>query len=322
MTRSPRATAMLAAAGIAAFAEIEACGGSTGREGLPIGSADATSETGARAPVVEAGLDANPPASDAGPPATSPGDAGSDASFDATIEYADGARLPDVGAPTTEAGAAEAGGPPPAWTTWPLCACEQVDLMKFNPGSTLVDSGAILMDDASACRTQIWTNSQACDDCIRNNGLADSTNAIGNGISLFPSCCDLSRDGGGASAGPAKGNGKSQFQLCAELFACLFDQQATLSLEAYCGAGVSTATCVNGGAAGSCKAQVEAAFETTSAQEIVNQDWNANTQGKVGSEGEEVSYLYNAALMSCAAECIPTPSSSADASPDASSDGH
>jgi hypothetical protein len=316
MTRSSRATALLAAAGVATLA---ACGGSTGREGLPISFADATSETGASAPVMDGALDPlDSTVADAGQPAT--GDTATNPTFDATVEYADAARLPDVGAPTEAATAMEAGGPPPVWTTWPACACEQVDLTKFNPQSTLVDSGAIVMDNAAACHTQIWTHSADCDNCLRNNGFADSTNVFGLGVELFPPCCDLARDGGLPSAGPAKGTGETQFQLCAELLECLLSLSSPVSTDAYCGAGVSSAACGSGMAQGPCKAQIEAAEETTAGQEILN-DWaqSGTTQGKVGSEGQEAVVLYKSALQSCATECLPSSSSS---SGDASPDGH
>src|SRR5271167_1623940 len=118
--------AALALAFILASA-IGACGGTSGHELLP--AAPGSPSSGASGGMA-------PDANDDGPADATPADGGGDSGFDATIEYADAARL-NVALEAAAAAAVpegsvapEAAAPP--WAAWPLCNQDTYDPVSQN----------------------------------------------------------------------------------------------------------------------------------------------------------------------------------------------
>ncbi len=186
-----------------------ACGGTNGREGIPVESADANPEM----------LDAT----------MGPGDAGLDATtVDVTILYADEGRLPVFEA-GPDTGGVEAGHP---WDNWPACACDVLD-PDTATGVDSVDSGVCAAPDVVGNQAFLWTGSARCEECVRNPDFGCS-DPIPTG-DVFPPCCDLrGKDGGPdpvAASGPAAG--QSEFQLCAALWTCLVDNGALVKAHPY-----------------------------------------------------------------------------------------
>jgi hypothetical protein len=186
------------------------CGGTTGREGLTVGTngVDATVS-------VPVGGD-------------EPDDASiyTDA-FDVAIAYVDQA-LPDAataaegGSGSTDAGQAGSGLPdcPPFLSLDSMG--KQVDPSNLQnavielPSAYAGDGGVTLAPDGSACATYPWLGSVALDQCLVN------TEIPGNSFDLFPPC-DWAEDSGAATAGP--GTGEQRYDLCIAYYQCMMRTQ-------------------------------------------------------------------------------------------------
>lgn len=241
-----------------------ACGGSTGREGLPqppgIGMdsggdttisivAEANTDDVASADTTRSVLEASSIDSNEG-------------GFDAGIEYADATRRPDVLA--TSGAGADAGGPTAKpWDTWPVC--KQDTPVSTNPADLCASAVGEIPDDAGVCPTYRWVPSYGdasatCEQCLRDNTCGICK------VGVFPPCSDL-REAGTAAQGP--GAGKPLYDLCAALFECVVHSNCLLDGiparpdNCYCGT-ASGAACINPGAAnGACKAEIEAAGQVS-----------------------------------------------------------
>ena len=239
------------AAGFVAYGTaFVACGGTTGREGLD-------------------------------PPDASIGD---DGGYDAAIQYVD-RPLPDLYVAPIETGGGEAG-------VWPGCAPDLPVLVpvvvlpggngmvtEYDAAYTIDEDGslpataaffevpAIWVDgggevpapDGSACATQVWFGSAACDLCIKEQcGGTPGTNpwygAYGN-TAMLPPCSDMA-EAGLAVAGP--GSNQSRLALCQAAFNCIVASQcyANGTDGCYCDAGCATA-----GPNGVCGPEIQAAVE-------------------------------------------------------------
>jgi hypothetical protein len=251
--RLPRAVWAGLALAATAAAAFMACGGTTGREGLPGtpadgGSIDSTVDVGA--PLAEASR------ADSG---------GSDGDLlDAGIQYADPGRLPEGGG--ADGSVADAGGPgaQPCWAHWPVCAPDRL---------LSASSGVIAVDDAGTCATRVWTGSRACDQCIRNNGCGSDFGdaaAFPFTFGVFPPCSDL-REAGTAAQGPRAGD--SLYAICEDLFLCVMRSSCATDAGAsdpmadmrrcYCGPLYGQECLQEGGAKGDCKVAIEAAMQAT-----------------------------------------------------------
>jgi len=201
-----------------------ACGGTTGREGLPDPSPDGGQD--ATVALVETG--------------------GQDASlgtgaFDVTILYAD-VVLPDVAAPAAEAG--EAGYP------WPNCPPflpivgygsdgapvvlppDAADLAIDQIPSAYDDAGQIVAaPDGSACAAYGWLGSVAIDQCTESN-------SSGTSFALLPPC-NWCVDAGTAAAGP--GIGSPRYELCIALYQCMMRTGCAARGNSYCICGTPSA---------------------------------------------------------------------------------
>jgi hypothetical protein len=307
---SHNVAALFLACGLTLLGVLSACGGTTGREDLPnsdpaLQDATVASEASAQ---LDGGFDASVAAFDATgnvADATlegSPGDDSSNLGFDVEILYADAARLPHFeGGPASDATVEAEAGPPPPWANWPACACDYV-----NPNNLSLPP---VPDEAGSCPTFVWTNSGACDRCIRVN--CDGPQSPGAAPFLFPPCCDLSHDGGVATSGPA--TGVLKFQLCGDLFSCVLahDNAVLLQSDLYCGRGVTTMDCEHGSASGPCKSEIEAAFETTDPTTIINNFIATDPGQGVDLSGTEVTNLLSCVdvPMDCKDVCFPVISS-------------
>jgi hypothetical protein len=251
------------AAGFGAYGTaFVACGGTTGRDGLD-------------------------------PPDASVGD---DGGYDAAIQYID-RPLPDLYvAPIDTGGGGDAG-------TWPGCAPDLPVLVplpnggvpQYDAGFTINPDGAlppmtaffevpaIWVDgggeapapDGSACATQVWFGSAACDLCIKEQcgGSMPGNNPwFGEygATAVLPPCSDMA-EAGLAAAGP--GAKQSRLSLCQAAFNCIVASQcyANGTDGCYCDAGCATA-----GPNGVCGPEIQAAVE-------VQGSTPADTTQKVGN---------------------------------------
>jgi hypothetical protein len=298
MRRPSTALVPYAVLGAASLGLFSACGGTNGRENLPNGgnltdpSADGGPALDSAQPF-DGGFDAAPDATLDAAAATS--EAGDDSgAFDATILYADAARLPDVF--VVESGPVDSGPVvPPPWASWPVC---QTD--------TQVPYDCPLTDDAAGCPTRVWWKNEKCDECIR--AAIASDHASGSTYGTYPPCSDL--HGAGPAMSPSAPDPKSsQFDLCAGLFTCVLDQCTDMTTCAkavaiFCGT-ESTADCEGeAGPAGPCVKQVQAAYESVDPTFIVNHFETDPIPGQVGSEGKEIGYLLQLAFINCTTYCI------------------
>ena len=223
---------MVLATAAALSSGFAACGGTTGKPDL--GAATQSSS------------------SDGGPDATATmtsddGGAGDDlTNYDATIGYADGARLPvtSLDSGGDGGGGGEAGSV--AWQTWPVCPCDDLS------------SGLGVASTAPGCGVAdvVWTWRPACDNCFRGLGGEGQTHGY------LPPACSV-RDAGVAAGGPA--TGQSIYNLVAELYACLLQTDCVENPDThyyycYCGS-VALDTCRAGTGTGPCKSQIEAAYQ-------------------------------------------------------------
>jgi hypothetical protein len=243
--RRLRAIAIAMGLGAAGAGAGFACGGTTGREDLPMPGADASATL------------------DGGTDVTAADDANLDATtFDVPIVYAD-RQLPDVGPPK------EAGGdgdvyPWPNCPPWVPVQCEgpspiPPEACRGTPaplGSELIqepaqydDAGNVLVDDAgivvlfppdSGCGNYGWLGSVATDECTANNYTPAEDYPI-----LPP--CNWCADAGVAIAG--SGAGRPRYDLCLELYQCMMHTQCATRYPAncLCGAGSLVNNCDAGG---------------------------------------------------------------------------
>jgi hypothetical protein len=229
-----------------------ACGGTTGREGLPGTPADGGS--------IDSTMDVGAPLAEA-----SRADSGSDGDLlDAGIQYADPGRLPEGGG--ADGSVADAGGPgaQPCWAHWPDCTQD-----KWGPRSAFSTT-----DDAGTCATHIWTGSSACDQCLRANACGpdwgDAAALASGNEGVLPPCVDL-REAGTAAQGSRAGD--PLYAICADLLLCVMrsrcvtdagvsDPNANVT-NCYCGANSGAACLQEGGANGACKDQIQAAMQAT-----------------------------------------------------------
>lgn len=304
--RAPRAGLALAGAFACGFV---ACGGTSGREGLPQAStADLPADGGAdttASPADGASTDAaadstrSPADSPAGSPAEASGD---DGGFDAGIEYADSARLPDVFAPgTADSGAAVVN----AWASWPVCA---PDIPFLDDNGDLL--GGEATDDAGACPVYDWTAlsgsdagmaaGQACDECIRSNACGAASILSNAAYGIFPPCSDL-RAAGTSSQGPPSLAGKPLFDLCAGLFECVLRTGCAISVSppkvvnCYCGTAKGQACLQPGAANGACMLEIEGAMQLTDPMSITGLLTDP-TATAAWHAGAEVMGLFDCAL--------------------------
>ncbi len=302
-----------------------ACGGTSGLEGLPQPGLDASSSDSSADATVSAadgglaGGDSALPIGDAGSPdlGVSPTglDAGAvDGTFDADIQYADAARLPDLGtAPVVgEGGVAPA---PSPWDLWPPCAPDKpiTDDSGDLTGESADDAGF----DSGSCSTYSWTRTYpkaagsgakdggglTCDQCLRVNacGLGISTSALGLTSGVLPPCSDL-REAGTAAHG--QGAGASLFSLCGKLFECVESTGCYTSSyppivqNCYCGTALGAACLQPGVADGLCKKEIEEAFQaepTTPIPDILGHLTDLSLQ--TGYAGSEVMTLFDCAQV-------------------------
>ncbi|HEY4013595.1 MAG TPA: hypothetical protein VGM06_09670 [Polyangiaceae bacterium] len=236
-----------------------ACGGTTGREGLPQQTAptsDASDSTFENDGSLDAGSDATLGMNDT-----------ADAAIDvaAIIMYADAARLPKV--PDASV-LVDAGAVVEPWSVWPTCAPDSPIFDPTNPLQVLGESA----DDGGACTGFNWLAvgdagvvgdaGKACGDCLRENVCG--VPVVGG---VFPPCSDL-REAGTAAEGT--GAGQPLFDLCASLFDCVAQTSCVgtssedpnaMTFNCYCGTAAGGACLVPGAANGPCKTQIEAAFQ-------------------------------------------------------------
>jgi hypothetical protein len=217
---------------------VAGCGGTTGRPDMA-----STGTDGGTTPATATEMDgATEPGMDAtvGEASTGP------VEFDATIMYADAARLPHFDFDASPDGGEAA---PPGWESWPPCACDSV---QVDPAAGFpVD----VSPTAGACSPQeiVWTQRPACDRCYQYVAY--------EGNPPFPPCCSL-RDGGTAVAGPMMG--QPLFNLCGGLYSCFLNSGCWYPpgdyLACICG-DAGQDDCNAGKGNGVCEKQFEAAFQ-------------------------------------------------------------
>jgi hypothetical protein len=241
-----RAIFAAATGSVSCVGALIACGGTTGRDGLPTPSA------------------------------------GDDATVDVGIQYID-RPLPDLYVAPIDAG----GGGGDAAGAWPGCAPDlpvlvpQVGpVVEYDAGFTIngdaslppvgsaffevpaiwVDGGGeVPAPDGSACATQVWFGSAACDFCIKEQCGGTLGNDPWYGeygpAAMLPPCSDMA-EAGLAVAGP--GANTPRLSLCQAAFNCIVASQcyANGTDGCYCDAGCATA-----GPNGVCGPEIQAAVE-------------------------------------------------------------
>jgi hypothetical protein len=309
MSRSCKTTAILAAFSLAVLEAVVACGGTNGREGLPNqGNPPPTDQDG-----TVVGKDGSQDALSgdaAGNDATV--ETGADGSFDVTIQYADAARLPEVG--LGESGGSDASAEAGVVINLPTCACDYI------PANIAL---CPVPDDGGSCPTHVWTASERCDQCVRY--LCEAPGSLFS----FPPCCDIDRNAK-ASTGPGKGT--PLFALCADVYSCAMQacsqgQCGTTSTSGttphlsgiFCGQGVITDDCENTtdpskGPKGPCRQQIESAFQGLAPNEILLQ-LTSTVQAKPFSPGSEVLALVQCAIANCTQYCFSPDAGVVDSGP-------
>ncbi|HZU85271.1 MAG TPA: hypothetical protein VE987_20210 [Polyangiaceae bacterium] len=204
-----------------------ACGGTNGREDLPMDSVagDATTVGDAADSGVAPGADA------AGDAAVDVGNG----AFDVVIVYAD-RELPDVGT-TPGAGDAEAG------SAWPNCP-PFIPVRNGRPATLMTYTDQIPSDyddagnvvparDGGACATYPWLGSVAADHCTTSNS--------GDSFVLLPPC-NWCVDAGAAVQGPHAG--EPRYSICMRLYSCMMQSGCGGNgLTCLCGSEDPTTTC-------------------------------------------------------------------------------
>jgi hypothetical protein len=288
---------------VAAFAgclvEVAACGGTTGQNGAPPSQPDAG--TDATMTVVPDG-----------------GGDDADESLDAEIYYTDRV-LPDVGTPGEGGSGGDAGG------QWPLCPPDiPAILVDAGVGIPIYDGGSfatyevpaeyaaagqVQADPGSACASQVYLGSSACDECLKElvGGSQGDPWFGAYGSAVLPPCSDL-WEAGAASVGP--GAGTSRHDLCQALFNCISTSGCWAQSPGTIGACLckpgDAGACVANGGNGPCYAQELAALEVppgTSYVSVVMQSTNVNTT--VGHAGGGTNVLFNLIGGNCLSSCAP-----------------
>ncbi len=160
-------------------------------------------------------------------------------------------------------------------------------------GNGTVDDGEGCDDgntnDGDGCAS-FCQDSSHCDACLAAK-CANPTDAI------FPPCA--SNVEGTASDGPAAGVARAT--LCRELYACVTRTACGPSnlSDCYCGASSGAACLTPHAATGACKAEVEAALETTDPATI------ATRFGDTAFEGGVALQLVQCGRDACSQECAP-----------------
>jgi hypothetical protein len=189
-----------------------ACGGTTGDELLPV--------------AISPGGDATLP--DAAVEASVGVDDDAATIFDSTVQYVDRV-LPDVYVQPTQEDATA--------SSLPSCAVDipantmsgpdgsivavpvlNGDIASFEIGAVFTaDGGEAPAPEGSACATQVWLGSAACDECIKNQVGGGSMDPWHGeyGSAILPPCSDL-YEAGAPTVGP--GAGIPRYQLCWNLF--------------------------------------------------------------------------------------------------------
>jgi hypothetical protein len=278
MKRALLATlACLAALGAAS------CGGTSGRENLPV------AQSGSGSGAIDATEQPDGPSDDAGDAGTMDATVDMDADatvtgiytdlFDVVIVYADRA-LPEAQAPQeggVDGSMGTGGGMPncPPWLPNPDLRSSQV------PGDYGPDGGVIPALDGSPCATYPWLGSTAADDCVTANfNVISSATSPGNPhVALLPPC-NWAVEAGVATGGVGAALNKSRYDLCLDLYRCMIGTLCFTAVlgapprmaegkfgitDCFCGrddagAEIPIASCVNN-PQGPCKEQEMAAFE-------------------------------------------------------------
>lgn len=286
-TDGPAATPLLAAASIAFLRALAACNANSGIQGPADSATDSTGigtlDTGADG-ALDAGADASPPPADA--PADEPMDAPADAPQDAL--HGDGNCEGGVQAQCNA-----------------LVATITV-ASKYKP----MDNGICTATELALYEKFPTSGAAgACLKCAFDNGVLDYTPPIPMQANSNE-CEDLGAVGDAGS--PAS------IQQCIDTLLCdlgltgndtdscgsrAYDRMATpmrtLLLNAFCGAGVSTSSCQNGGATGTCQTAWRAGFEGLSDVNIIFMN---SSQGYPSGMANN---LAGGLLVNCASECFP-----------------
>jgi hypothetical protein len=295
-----RAIFAAATGSVSCVAALIACGGTTGREGL------------------------------------STPDAGDDATVDVGIQYID-RPLPDLYvAPIDTGGGGEAG-------VWPGCAPDlpvyvpeknvptphgvQVEVeydagfiinadgslpdglwAPFEVPAVWVDGGGeVPVPDGSACGTQVWFGSAACDECIKEQcgGTLGNDPWYGayGAAAMLPPCSDM-EEAGVAVAGPMAT--RSRLTLCQTAFNCIVSSQCYASGTdgCYCDSGCTTA-----GPNGVCGPQIQAALEVQGSTPAETTQKVANLFGQIvppnvaGHGGASLGVIVSCINSNCVPSC-------------------
>lgn len=268
------------------------CGGTTGREDLPITAAqlDAT--------VSDADADAD---LDSG-------------EFDVVIQYAD-QKLPDVVQPPAGDGGAEAGYPWPNCPPFIAIGANGEPLVPVGPnGAPLsVEEGGVIpissaadeipaaydstgavvaAPDGSACATYGWLGSVAIDEC-----MTPFTFQVG--VIMFPPC-NWCVDAGIATQGP--GEGLPRYENCLNLYACIMSSGCYTNRSCLCTTGVSECEF---DASGPCATEELASLEQpTTSTGILDalENFSDITQGDITFNGGVLNWIFEHAES---LECFP-----------------
>ena len=248
------------------------CGGTTGQEGLQLGS----------------GLDGAAPGEAAGPDMDS-------GAFDVVIDYTT-RTLPDVVAPPDTG--AEGGYP------WPSCPPFIPVDQNGNPVaqgtedneipaiySDAGDSGEAPAPDGSACATYGWLGSPAVNQCFTLDTSPSS-------FPLLPPCNWCS-----GVAAQGSGAGVPLYDLCLNLYICALGTGcglATKSAPAGCLCGSASAPDCILDAGGPCAAEELAALQATSVTSQTLENYNDITPQDPGYCGSALNFVFqNAGSLNC-----------------------
>jgi hypothetical protein len=230
--------------------------------------------------------------------------------------YAD-RELPDVLAPT-EGGGIDAG------DQWPTCAPDipatlendgsATPFYEGGVGTTEVaavftgDGGEALAPQGSACASQVYLGSAACDECLReqNGGDPSAGPWFGEfGGAVLPPCSDL-YNAGTAAVGP--GAGQSRYDLCVAYFDCIQNSAcwaATPGGDAGgCECNTNLVDCAMTGGNGVCYQKELAALEVPPGTSFTDvQKINRNTHTTVGHAAGATNAMFADMFANCLDVC-------------------
>ena len=274
-----------------------ACGGTTGREDLPVSQSSPPA-------TADGGIDATLPSLLVGEL-----DSGE---FDTAIRYADRA-LPDVSVPPEAGPLSESGSRYP----WPDCP----PFIPVNhPGhptpiahasnelpadySDASDTGSAIAADGSACATYGWILSPADDECI-NSGTGGQAVAP-----QFPPC-SWCLQAGNVAQGTKEG--ASRYDVCLQLYQCMVKTGCGLQGGAACLCGTegSLACSKETTPPGPCAAEELAALEAIPGDSLVTilESYTDNAPSYGGYCGSQLNLVYNEGVVF---ECYPSDDGGAD----------